>query len=45
MICLLVLGSFFNLPLWLSVLGHEGSTVLVVFNGLRLLWQKAPRFS
>ncbi|MCA9172642.1 MAG: HAD-IC family P-type ATPase, partial [Planctomycetales bacterium] len=40
MIGLLVLGSFVNLPLWLGVLGHEGSTVLVVFNGLRLLWEK-----
>jgi Cd2+/Zn2+-exporting ATPase len=43
MIGLLVLGSFANLPLWLGVLGHEGSTVLVVFNGLRILWEKTPR--
>lgn len=42
MIGLLVLGSFANLPLWLGVLGHEGSTVLVVFNGLRLLRERAP---
>ncbi len=44
MIAVLVLSSFFNLPLWLGVLGHEGSTVLVVFNGLRLLWEKPPKF-
>jgi Cd2+/Zn2+-exporting ATPase len=41
----LVLGSFYELPLWLGVLGHEGSTVLVVFNGLRLLWQRTPTFT
>jgi cation transport ATPase len=23
-------------------LGHEGSTVIVVFNGLRLLWERMP---
>jgi Cd2+/Zn2+-exporting ATPase len=34
---LLVLGTFFDLPLWLSVLAHEGSTLLVVLNGVRLL--------
>jgi Cd2+/Zn2+-exporting ATPase len=45
MIGVLVLGSFFELPLWLGVLGHEGSTVLVVFNGLRLLWQRTPAFT
>ena len=38
---LLVLCSFMNLPLWLGVLGHEGSTVLVVLNGLRLLAERA----
>lgn len=37
-----------RLPLPLGVLGHEGSTVLVVLNGLRLLgngniWQLPPR--
>ena len=31
---LTVLG---RVPLWLGVLGHEGSTLLVVANGLRLL--------
>jgi len=35
----LVAGSlFFNLPLPLAVVGHEGGTVLVVLNGLRLLF-------
>jgi Cd2+/Zn2+-exporting ATPase len=34
-IVLLILGAFFiNLPLPLGVLGHEGSTVIVVLNGL-----------
>jgi Cd2+/Zn2+-exporting ATPase len=41
-IALLVLSSFFGLPLWLGVLGHEGSTLLVVVNGLRLLWESPP---
>jgi heavy metal translocating P-type ATPase len=35
----LVTGSlFFDLPLPLAVVGHEGGTVLVVLNGLRLLF-------
>ena len=35
---LLVTGAaFLELPLPLAVLGHEGGTVLVVLNGLRLL--------
>jgi Cd2+/Zn2+-exporting ATPase len=38
----LVLSSFFGLPLWMGVLGHEGSTLLVVLNGLRLLWERSP---
>ncbi len=34
----LVLSVFlFHLPLPLGVIGHEGSTLLVVLNGLRLL--------
>jgi Cd2+/Zn2+-exporting ATPase len=37
----LVAGSFFGLPLWPAVLVHEGTTVLVIANGLRLLWQRA----
>ena len=36
---LLVIGSlFFDLPLPLAVIGHEGGTLLVVLNGLRLLF-------
>jgi cation transport ATPase len=42
MIGVLVILTFFDLPLWMGVLGHEGSTVIVVFNGLRLLWGKMP---
>jgi Cd2+/Zn2+-exporting ATPase len=38
----LVLFSFLGLPLWLGVIGHEGSTLLVVLNGLRLLWEQPP---
>ena len=45
MIAVLIISTFFSLPLWLGVLGHEGSTVLVVFNGLRILWMKTPDFA
>lgn len=45
MIGVLVTATFFELPLWLGVLGHEGSTVVVVFNGLRLLWEKTPKLT
>jgi len=45
MIAALVIATFFQLPLWLGVIGHEGSTVLVVLNGLRILWEKLPDFS
>lgn len=38
MLVLVVGGLFFELPLPLAVLGHEGGTVLVVLNGLRLLF-------
>jgi len=42
-IVMLVAGAFgANLPLPLGVVGHEGSTVLVVLNGLRLLGFKTP---
>ena len=34
---LVVLGLFFALPLPLAVIGHEGGTVIVVLNGLRML--------
>jgi Cd2+/Zn2+-exporting ATPase len=37
-IAVLTILSFSGvLPLWVAVLGHEGSTVLVILNGLRLL--------
>jgi Cd2+/Zn2+-exporting ATPase len=45
MIAALVIATFFQLPLWLGVIGHEGSTVLVVLNGLRILWEPLPNFS
>jgi P-type E1-E2 ATPase len=38
MVVLVSGGVFFELPLPLAVLGHEGGTVLVVLNGLRLLF-------
>ena len=37
MVMLVIGGLFFDLPLPLAVIGHEGGTVLVVLNGLRLL--------
>ena len=37
MVVLVVAGLFFALPLPLAVIGHEGGTLLVVLNGLRLL--------
>ena len=37
MLVLVIGGAFFELPLPLAVLGHEGGTLLVVLNGLRLL--------
>ena len=37
MAVLVIGGLFFELPLPLVVIGHEGGTVLVVLNGLRLL--------
>ena len=37
MVVLVVAGLFFDLPLPLAVIGHEGGTLLVVLNGLRLL--------
>ncbi|MBC9706844.1 MAG: heavy metal translocating P-type ATPase [Enterococcus sp.] len=37
-ICLLILSNFFQfLTLPFGVIGHEGSTILVILNGLRLL--------
>ncbi len=40
MLLLVTGGLFFDLPLPLAVIGHEGGTVLVVLNGLRLLSDK-----
>jgi Zn2+/Cd2+-exporting ATPase len=40
MVVMVVTTIFFDLPLPLGVIGHEGGTILVVLNGLRLLWQK-----
>ncbi|GAA0303312.1 cation-translocating P-type ATPase [Rhodovulum strictum] len=37
MVTMVVIGVFFHLPLPVAVIGHEGGTVLVVLNGLRLL--------
>jgi len=37
MTVLVATGLFFHLPLPIAVIGHEGGTVLVVLNGLRLL--------
>ncbi|WP_340107270.1 cation-translocating P-type ATPase [Pikeienuella sp. HZG-20] len=37
MVVLVIGGLFFDLPLPLAVVGHEGGTVLVVLNGLRML--------
>ncbi|SNS51373.1 heavy metal translocating P-type ATPase [Tropicimonas sediminicola] len=37
MVTLVTAGLFFHLPLPIAVIGHEGGTVLVVLNGLRLL--------
>ena len=37
MAVLIIGGLFFELPLPVAVVGHEGGTVLVVLNGLRLL--------
>ena len=41
MIVLVIAGLFFDLQLPFAVLGHEGGTVLVVLNGLRLLSKRA----
>ncbi len=39
---LVVINLLYGLPLPLGVVGHEGSTILVVLNGLRLLRPLAP---
>jgi heavy metal translocating P-type ATPase len=38
MLVLVTASLFFDLPLPLAVIGHEGGTLLVVLNGLRLLF-------
>lgn len=43
MLILVTGGLFFDLPLPLAVVGHEGGTVLVVLNGLRLLSDRIRR--
>jgi heavy metal translocating P-type ATPase len=43
MIVLVIGGLFFDMPLPLAVIGHEGGTVLVVLNGLRLLSDRGRR--
>jgi heavy metal translocating P-type ATPase len=40
LILMVITTVFFTLPLPLGVIGHEGGTLLVVANGLRMLWQK-----
>jgi heavy metal translocating P-type ATPase len=40
LILMVITTIFFTLPLPLGVIGHEGGTLLVVLNGLRMLWQK-----
>ena len=47
MVVLVLFTLFGNLPLPLAVVGHEGGTLVVVFNGLRLLMTKRtkPRYS
>ncbi|MCA9835727.1 MAG: cadmium-translocating P-type ATPase [Trueperaceae bacterium] len=40
MILMVFLTLFWTLPLPLGVIGHEGGTLLVVANGLRLLWSR-----
>lgn len=42
MIAFLIISSFLGLPLWMGVVGHEGSTLLVVLNGVRTLWARPP---
>jgi heavy metal translocating P-type ATPase len=43
MLVLVTGGLFFDLPLPMAVIGHEGGTVLVVLNGLRLLSDRIRR--
>lgn len=38
LLLMVIITIFFYLPLPIGVIGHEGGTLLVVANGLRLLW-------
>ena len=40
---LVILAMLSSIPLTIGVVGHEGSTVIVVLNSLRLLFSKAPQ--
>ncbi|MEZ4195231.1 MAG: cation-translocating P-type ATPase [Candidatus Paceibacterota bacterium] len=40
LVLMVIVTTFFYLPLPYGVIGHEGGTLLVVANGLRMLWQK-----
>lgn len=40
LVLMVITTLFYDLPLPLGVIGHEGGTLLVVANGLRMLWQK-----
>ena len=42
-IVLVAFALFGGIPLTVGVVGHEGSTVLVVLNSLRLLFGKSAR--
>ncbi len=41
-VVLVILTFTANLRLPIGVVGHEGSTLIVVLNGLRLLWHRLP---
>lgn len=41
MVLMVVTTLFYHLPLPLGVIGHEGGTLLVVANGLRLLFTRS----
>ena len=44
-VVLVTLALFQKIPLTLGVVGHEGSTLVVVLNSLRLLFGRAPAWS
>ncbi|MGL4464891.1 MAG: heavy metal translocating P-type ATPase [Planctomycetia bacterium] len=43
-IALLLAGTYIDMPLWVGVLAHEGSTLVVVLNGLRIFLVQPPDF-